>query len=110
MRSIFLFKVKNAYEMRSRDLSSDVCSSDLCRAPSCCIKVRNKLSVPGPEEKHRCANVTIMLIFGFAYAGNIASGGHLRHGAQDSNEKDRQMTKNWQPHRWRSHEARQLPT
>src|SRR3546814_19529847 len=65
-----------------------------CRAPNCCIKVRNKLSVPGPEEKHRCANVTIMLIFGIARAGNIASGGHPRHGAQDSNRKDRQMTKN----------------
>ena len=25
-------------------------------------------------------------------------------------EKNRQMTKNWQPHSWRSHEARQLPT
>ena len=24
--------------------------------------------------------------------------------------KDRHMTKNWQPHSWRSHEARQLPT
>jgi hypothetical protein len=57
------------------------------RAPIAAFKVRNKLSVPGPEEKHRCANVTIMLIFQFARAGNIASDGHPRHVALDSNAK-----------------------
>src|SRR3546814_11354446 len=30
----FFFKQKTAYEMRISDWSSDVCSSDLCRAPA----------------------------------------------------------------------------
>src|SRR3546814_10208739 len=36
MYVVFFFKQKTAYEMRSSDWSSDVCSSDLTRRKRCC--------------------------------------------------------------------------
>ena len=52
-----------------------------------------------------------MLIFASQTSGALRRGAIRAMAAPGlDSEDDRQMTKNWQPHSWRSHEARQLPT
>src|SRR3546814_8456911 len=50
---VFLFKQKTAYEMRSSDWSSDVCSSDLAGRPCASLQVKRavipwRIHRPGP--------------------------------------------------------------
>src|SRR3546814_6324986 len=43
----FFFKQKTAYEMRTSDWSSDVCSSDLCRSTGTCLSAdKNSGTLP----------------------------------------------------------------